>query len=265
MAKRFVDTTLYDKAWFRKLPPRIKCLWEYIRLKCDNAGVVDFDPELASFQIGEDVSWEDLSYLRDQVDTLGGTKIIILDFIQFQYGTLSEACKPHRPIIDLVKKHKISERVSKGYRKGIETLEEKDKTIQEKEKEKEILDYDYSNDKDEVIVHEPPPNLNPAQIVDLFNSKVAPQSKMQRYCSHSFPPQAVEDFRILIGYPDFSTLEKFESYFARVLESTWLTKKRPRSLLWLMKPDNAFKVISGEYQDYSDDQDLRVNPFGDES
>lgn len=136
MSKRFVDTTLYDKPWFRKLSLKHKCLWEYIRLKCDNAGVLDFDEELASFQIGCVIKWKDLEYIADQIAIIENNKIVIKDFIAFQYGKLSESCNPHKQILELVAKHKLNERVLVPFMKGMGTLQDKEQE-EEKEKEKE--------------------------------------------------------------------------------------------------------------------------------
>ena len=52
MAKRFIDTKIWDKAWFRKLSAENKLLWVYILTKCDHAGILDEDWEAASFFIG---------------------------------------------------------------------------------------------------------------------------------------------------------------------------------------------------------------------
>lgn len=63
----------------------------------------------------------------------GGSYWLIKDFVPFQFGRLSPSCKPHIPILDLIEKH----RNSKGYPKGIHTLEEKEKE-KEQEKEKDV-------------------------------------------------------------------------------------------------------------------------------
>ena len=51
MAKRLSATEKWDKAWFRKLPPKYKCFWEYLRDKCDLIGLWEIDYEAASFHI----------------------------------------------------------------------------------------------------------------------------------------------------------------------------------------------------------------------
>lgn len=137
MAKRFTDTAKWDKPWFRKLPCRLKTAFEFLRDKCDAAGVWEIDLEALAFNVGEPVSLEEIR-THFKARELGDNKLWLTEFITFQYGHLSEHCKPHIPVINRLKKLNLW----KGYSKGLETLEEKEKDQdqekdQEKEKEKE--------------------------------------------------------------------------------------------------------------------------------
>jgi len=96
---------------------------------CDNAGVIEVDLDLASFQIGYQYPINTLSELGDRIQLLPCGKHFIPKFIPFQYGQLSEDCKAHKPVFASLEKHGI-----KGYPKGIDTLQEKEK---EKDTEKE--------------------------------------------------------------------------------------------------------------------------------
>ena len=149
MAKRFVDTELWQKEWFQDLTLKEKLLIKYIFENCDCAGVWNGNFKLASFIIGDKVTINDLESINNkkhQFDFLENGQIFVSDFIKFQYGTLSENCKPHKPIIEKLKKYNLFERVSKGYPKGIQTLEEKEKEQdKEKDKEKDKEYGEYSN------------------------------------------------------------------------------------------------------------------------
>jgi 5-methylcytosine-specific restriction protein A len=64
--------------------------------------------EAMSFFIGEDVSLDEILTLinsdkPDRIRLLGKDKILITGFIGFQYGALSQQCKPHLPVIKLLK------------------------------------------------------------------------------------------------------------------------------------------------------------------
>ncbi len=138
MAKRFCDTELWQKEWFQELSLKHKVLLKYIFENCDCAGVWNINFKLASFVIGETVSLEDIEYInsvKEQFEILDNKNIFVIDFINFQYGTLSENCKPHKSIIEKLKKYNLIQRVFKGYPKGMDTLEEK---VQYKEKEEDI-------------------------------------------------------------------------------------------------------------------------------
>lgn len=112
--KRFTETQKWEDPWFRKLKPEMKLLWQWILDRCDNAGVIDPDMELASFQIGYGYPMDTLLEFGDRVVKLPGGKWFIPKFIDFQYGKLSADCKAHNPIFISLQKHQI-ERVSIGY------------------------------------------------------------------------------------------------------------------------------------------------------
>lgn len=136
--KRFTETLKWADPWFRKLPPHLKCLWLYLCDSCDGAGVIDLDLDLVSFQIGHQVEKSDMEAFSGRVEWLESGKLWVRKFISFQYGKLSSECKPHAAVLALVKSHGLNqdenERVSKGYPKGIHTLQEKEK---DKDKETE--------------------------------------------------------------------------------------------------------------------------------
>ncbi len=141
MAKRFVDTDLWQKEWYQDLDLKEKLLVRYIFENCDCAGIWNINFKLASFIIGETVSMNDIEEInkkKQQFTIISDSNIFIDDFIKFQYGTLSENCKPHKPVIEKLKKYGLFETSSKGFQKGYKTLEEKEEEEeQEKEKEKE--------------------------------------------------------------------------------------------------------------------------------
>lgn len=133
--KRFTETSKWTDPWFRKLSPELKNLWQWLLDNCDNAGVIEPDLELASFQIGYQYPMDSLLGFGDRVLLLDCGKYFIPKFIAFQYGQLSESCKPHKHVLDLLRKYNI-QRVCKGYAKGIHTLQDQDQD-QDKEKDKE--------------------------------------------------------------------------------------------------------------------------------
>jgi uncharacterized phage protein (TIGR02220 family) len=77
-------------------------------------GVWEPDFELASFQIGEPVSEQDLALFEDRIVLLDEGKWWIPSFVSFQYGKLSENCRPHIPIIAALKKSGLYRSVSQN-------------------------------------------------------------------------------------------------------------------------------------------------------
>jgi len=126
MAKRFTDSGKWVDRWFRKLPTKMKLLWCYMLDNCDSAGVWDTDLELFEMFTGEVVSIEEFNEIfKNRIQPVGTDKVWIKKFVAFQYGKLSSECKPHKSIIDILKKHTLYEE----YLKGIHTLQEKEKEI----------------------------------------------------------------------------------------------------------------------------------------
>ena len=122
-----MDTELIRKAWWRKMTCKQKALWEYLRLACDASGVIDIDWEAFSFHIGDQVSKQDLDPMKTQFEFLPNNRLLIVDFVAFQYGRLSEDCRPHQRIMALIKKNGIERVLDRVWH----TLEDKDKDKEE--------------------------------------------------------------------------------------------------------------------------------------
>jgi hypothetical protein len=111
MAKRFTDTEKYKKGWFRTLPPKMKCMWDYLTMTCDIAGVWDEDYDAASFHVGESIAREEtLTTFGDRLRRVSSDKLLIVDFIPFQYGPLTpgeKGSKLHKAIIRILTEHSV--------------------------------------------------------------------------------------------------------------------------------------------------------------
>ncbi len=117
MLKRFSDTDIWiKKPWFVKLKAVEKCAFLFIASQCDNVGVWVPHFALAEFAINEAVDWINLpGKVNGNIELLDNGKWWLPDFCEFQYGKLSENCKPHQSYIALLKKHGLYERVCKGF------------------------------------------------------------------------------------------------------------------------------------------------------
>jgi hypothetical protein len=134
MSKRFIDTDLWERNWFLKLTPEERQAFVFIFCKCDCIGIYRYNI-MHSYVLGG-ISVDDLaSKINGHLEKLEEDKYWLPSFCYFQYGNLTEDCRPHKKYIEELKKQKLFKRVSKGYSKGINTLQEKEK---EKDKEKDI-------------------------------------------------------------------------------------------------------------------------------
>jgi len=139
MAKRFIDTKIWDKAWFRRLTPQTKLIWIYLLTRCDHAGIWDADWEAAEFFIGDKVSYRRLPQVitEKMKEIKNGKQYFIPSFVDFQYGELKENSKPHLSVIKRLKEKgliTVSDTLKDKYKESIKV---KDKTIRELEFQKE--------------------------------------------------------------------------------------------------------------------------------
>ena len=135
MAKRFIDTKIWDKAWFRRLTPKTKLIWVYLLTRCDHAGIWDADWEAAEFFIGDKVNYRRLpKIITDKMQEIdGGNQYYIPSFIEFQYGELRENSKPHLSVLKRLKDKGLLTLKYKEKDKVKDKTKVKDKKIREKE------------------------------------------------------------------------------------------------------------------------------------
>jgi hypothetical protein len=154
VSKRFTDTNIWDKPWYRQLTPTDKIAFKYITEKCDSVGVWTPDFEAADFFIGTAVDWQRLpEKVNGNIDILENGKWWLVDFCNFQYGQLNEGCPPHRMYISLLYKHGVHERVFKGYSKGFNTPQEKEKNINISRTSKKTREEGKDNREDSKLIY----------------------------------------------------------------------------------------------------------------
>lgn len=229
MAKRFVDTSMYSKAWFRKLKPKHKCLWEWLRLHCDHAGVVDLDIDLVSFQIGETLEENDLLVFGNRLENLGNNKFWIVDFVKFQYGELKENYNPHKPVIASLQKHGLFSRVAQPLSKTSLSLVDKDK---DKDKDKignELFD----------------------SVVQCWNDTCANKHQLKFHLGTK--PESIKRFVEIVSHnPELKKIENWKICFETVKNSEFLNGSQNPSgfvctLDWLISSHKIVDVLNGQY------------------
>jgi hypothetical protein len=87
MSKRFTDSKKWRNAWFRALPLKAKLAWIFLCDECESHGVIKLDYELASFQLGFDITPTLIrQWFGDKIFFFDIDKILIVQFFEFQYG-----------------------------------------------------------------------------------------------------------------------------------------------------------------------------------
>ncbi len=139
MPKRFIDTEIWKKGWFRKLEPTIKLFIIYLFTNCDHAGLLDVDVEAAEFHINGKI---DLAQVPEGwFIEVSKDKWFIPKFLNFQYPRgLNQNMKMHQSVAKLLEKYNLNNYLNTQKKptpsiRGKVPLQDKDK---DKEKEKEV-------------------------------------------------------------------------------------------------------------------------------
>lgn len=111
MAKRFIDTAIFNKGLVRGLEGAYKLLWIYLITNCDHAGIWDVFIEDAELKTGFKFKEEKaLSVFGCKIIPIdGGKKWFIPSFIEFQYNglELNPANKMHNSILKILSKYDL--------------------------------------------------------------------------------------------------------------------------------------------------------------
>ena len=128
MAKRFTDSEKWKDAWFCDLPIHDKLFWVYILDDCNHAGIWKINMRLANFSIGYEYTLEGvIKALGRRVFLINDDYLLVERFVHFQHPNgLNPKSKPQKAAIDMLLKHKVLDRVSKGYDNPIDSLQDKD-------------------------------------------------------------------------------------------------------------------------------------------
>ena len=122
MGKRYVDTNLPEKEWWQLLTPTMKCLWIYILLRCDGAGVWCVNRRQAEFAINseESIDWDSvLDVFGDHIEEIAPGKWWLTDFCNFQYVSLRFNSNPHASALKLLDKYGLTDRPEVSITQGL--------------------------------------------------------------------------------------------------------------------------------------------------
>lgn len=259
--KRFTATEKWNKPWFRKLPPKLKCFVQYFFDNCDCAGVWNTDFDLASYIIGEQITEsEAIATLGDRIHVLPDGKWWMKGFVTFQAGELNPRCRPHQAILATLKRHGLLT-LFEGYSKGIDTPQEQDK---EKDKEKDKEGKGCGENQ--------PPDMPPENFVsNRALPPEAPNAEQQTKCyeiarkllgilNQLTGSTFVECPKMLDPIADSVLRVRYDFHGCKKMieRQVLLWKDDPKSATWL-RPSTLF---GDQFQSYYGQRELPISPNG---
>ena len=229
MAKRFTDTNKYKKPFIRGLPGAYKLFWDYLYHDCDHAGIWIVDFQIAQIYVGIDMPINRETalelYNKDEVRVVEfctGKKWFLPDFLEFQYGELSESNRAHKSVLNLLEKHKLTGAV-KPLISPLQGCKDKD------------MDKDKDKDKDKERKRSqkftPPAVSDVAEYITTEKYKVNPQVFCDFYASKGWlvGKNKMKDWKAAVrtwhakDNPAKATKEK--CYFCKQVKSLEVLKK----------------------------------------
>jgi len=108
MAKRFIDTGIFDDDWFMNLSIEAKLLWLYFITKCDHAGILKLNEKLCKVQT-------DINSLDTVIEQLGNRLVTVSEhlyfipkFIEYQYpGFPNSNVKTQQSVLNILDKYNL--------------------------------------------------------------------------------------------------------------------------------------------------------------
>lgn len=104
MAKRFRDTEIWKKSFYKKLTPPYKLFWSFITDDCSHSGIWDVeDSDIINLRIGEKINLDSAIFAFNEDEKRvhvfdGGKKWFIIPFVTFQYGDLNPNNRLHESV-----------------------------------------------------------------------------------------------------------------------------------------------------------------------
>ena len=148
MAKRYFDTDIWKKRWFRSLSPKYKSSWRYLISQCDHAGFFEPDIDIMSIFVGEKLDEKDLmETFSSRIEYLDNGKWFIPKFIQFQYKVshpdeLNLSNRVHKSVYERIEKYSYLFRpideASKGHTRVMQGASKEMEGAKDKDKDKDI-------------------------------------------------------------------------------------------------------------------------------
>lgn len=112
MAKRFIDTGLFDDDWFMVLSSEAKLLWIYFITKCDHAGIIKINEKLCRVQTDINDLDTIIKELGNRLVTVSEHLYFIPKFIEFQYpGFPKSKVRQQASVLVILEKYNLLDKL----------------------------------------------------------------------------------------------------------------------------------------------------------
>jgi hypothetical protein len=109
MVKRFMDSEIFKKQWFRKMTNSEKVLWMFITTNCSYDGFWEYDDEVVKFYTGFEKEIPKIILDKLGMIKIDNSQYFLLSWVRFQYGTLKSSVRPHKRVIERIVKKNLQE------------------------------------------------------------------------------------------------------------------------------------------------------------
>lgn len=176
MAKRFIDTGLFDDDWFMDLSKEAKLLWIYFITKCDHAGILKLNEKLCRVQTDIRDLNAVIIQLGNRLVAIGTHHYFIPKFIEYQYpGFPNSKVRQQASVVNILLNYNL---LDIDTLKIIKDLPNTYLTVTEPQNKK-MIPYEHEHDNEHGNEHENEQQKSDFEIFwNLYNKKVGDKTKL---------------------------------------------------------------------------------------
>jgi hypothetical protein len=120
MAKRFIDTNIFDDKWFMLLKKDSKLFWIYLITNCNHAGIIEFNEPLIKFKTGLNSLETVIKELDNRLIMLENDYYFIPKFLEYQYNNFPNSnVRSQISAINILRKFKLWDEEKQTVIKGL--------------------------------------------------------------------------------------------------------------------------------------------------
>lgn len=120
MAKRFIDTELFNDKWFMSLKKDSKLFWIYLITSCNHAGIIEFNEPLIKFKTGLNSLDTVIKDLDNRLIPLDNDYYFVPKFLEYQYNNFPNSkVRSQQSAINILRRFKLWNEENQTVTKGL--------------------------------------------------------------------------------------------------------------------------------------------------